>query len=116
MSPRTQPGGIPIPVVIEQKSPPVGSRAFVAVLSVILGVAVSTTAIIGFSGRYFFVDRAEYSQQELRAETQKGETMKILQRVETTLDQQASSLARLEKSFERLSEIVRGVELGRRRR
>jgi uncharacterized protein HemX len=115
MSPRTQPGGIPI--VIEQKSPPpVGSRTFVAILSVILGIVVSTTAIIGFSGRYFFVDRAEYAQQELKAEAQKGETMKILQRVETTLDQQASSLARMEKSFERLSDIVRGVELGRRRR
>jgi len=107
MSPRTLPGGI----TITRRQQPVGSRAFITILGTILGIVVSTTTLVGFTGKYFFVDRTEYNQKVLRDADERGETHKMLLRVETILAQQEAVLERQEKAFDRLSDLVRNIEL-----
>ena len=111
----TVPGGVPTlepemtptPVLVEEARPT--SRSFVAVLSTVLGIVLGTVGVLGFAGKYFFVDRAEYTQD-------RGASQAVLLRVEMTMQQQATILDRQEKAFDRLSETVRALELGRGRR
>ncbi len=116
---KTMPGGVPIqdpqytptPVLVEEIHPQSqGPRSLVTALSTVLGVLVATTVLLGFVGKYFFVDRAEYVED-------KSATQKVLLRVEMTMSQQASILDRQEKAFDRMAETVRSLELagGRRR-
>jgi hypothetical protein len=115
MSPprKTMPGGIPIqqqytptPVVLDSQVQPrqIGSRVFVAIISTVLGILVSTTAIVGFTGKYFYVDRAEYADKSVREAEDRGRLQNLLGRVEATLSQQTITLSRLEAT-------VREIEL-----
>jgi hypothetical protein len=115
MSPRkTMPGGIPIqssqytptPVLVEASSPQpaIGSRVFVMAISTLLGIVVATTTIVGFTGRYFYVDRSEYSDKSVREAEDRGKLQNLLGRVEATLSQQTITLSRLEAT-------VREIEL-----
>lgn len=116
MTPRrpTIPGGIPTafpepshtptPVMLPEPGPrPASSRALVTILSTILGVLVSTIAITGFVGKYFYVDRSEYSEKTLRDADERGRLQGLLGRVETTLTQQ-------EKALDNLASAVRDLE------
>jgi hypothetical protein len=114
MSPRkTVPGGIPIqsqytptPVVMEIPEPHrlVGSRIFVAIISTILGILVATTTIVGFVGRYFYVDRAEYAEKAVSDARDEGKLLGVLGKFEATMAQQTIALSRLEAA-------VREIEL-----
>jgi len=91
--------------------PPAVSRNFVTGLSTFLGIVVATTLIVGFVGKYFYVDRAEYTQQSLRATEDRGNVQRILERVENTMAEQKSTLNRQEKAFERMADTVKSIEL-----
>ena len=127
MSRRTYPGGQPIvmppqqpeaqytpaPVLAESpdESPLVGSRTFIAVLSTILGIIVATSLVIGFTGKYFFVDRSEYAERALRESEDRGKLQVVLGKFETTMSQQTGTLDRQEKALDRMADTVRSIEL-----
>jgi hypothetical protein len=116
MSPRTgtRPGGVEItPTPVMMESPPlVGSRSFITILSTILGIVVATGLIVGFVGKYFYVDHTEYAAKNLRDTEDRGNVQKILVKVETSMAQQANTLDRQEKAFDRMAETVRAIEIG----
>lgn len=123
MSPRrlTVPGGVPTysptptPVMGEDVPPPaVGSRSFVTIVSTILGIVLATTAVLGVIGKYFYVDRGEYTQKILQDAVDRGNVQKVLVKFESSMAQQAATLERQEKAFDRMSETVRALELRRR--
>lgn len=107
----THPMGLeitPPPVMMEQ---PAVSRNFVTLLSTFLGIVVATTLIVGFVGKYFYVDRTEYTQQSLRIAEDRGNVQRIFERVENTMTEQKSTLNRQEKAFDRMAETVKSIEL-----
>ena len=85
------------------------SPTFVVALSVVLGVVIAAGTILGVVGNAFYVSRGEYTQKILN-EAQETTTIKYtLDRVEKTLNSQ-------EKAFEKLSEVVRTIEMGAARK
>lgn len=125
MPPRrpTVPGGVPTysptptPVMGEDvPTPAMGSRSFVTILSTILGIVLATSAVLGVVGKYFYVDRGEYTQKILQDADERANVQKVLVRFESTMAQQSTTLERQEKAFDRMAETVRALELGRGRR
>lgn len=119
---RTHPGGIPTtasdeqytptPVLVREPAQPVvGSRTFVAIVSTILGIIVSVTTIQAFTGKYFFVDRTEYSEKSLRESEERGKLQGLLGKIEATLSQQTTALSRAESKIDDLSESLRKLEI-----
>jgi hypothetical protein len=120
---RTYPGGIPTTTSDDQQYTPtpvlvdtsdrqtIGSRTFVAMLSTILGILVSTTVIIGFTGKYFYVDRAEYTTTSLKEADDRGKLQGSLNRLDLALVQQITILERQERKIDELSDTVRKLEL-----
>ena len=127
---RTYPGGIPTTTSDDQQYTPtpvlvdasdrqtIGSRTFVAMLSTILGILVSTTVIIGFTGKYFYVDRAEYTATSLKESDDRGKLQGSINRLDFTLVQQITILERQEKKIDELTETIQKlkIELALRRR
>jgi hypothetical protein len=93
-----------------------GSRSFVTILSTILGIVLATSAVLGVVGKYFYVDRGEYTQKILQDADERANVQKVLVRFESTMAQQSTTLERQEKAFDRMAETVRALELGRGRR
>ena len=119
---RTHPGGIPInpsddmqytptPVLTKESSPAIGSRPFVAIISTIVGIISAVTVVVGFTGKYFFVDRSEYNETALRQSEDRGKLQGSLSRIDLTLLQQTTVLERQEKKIDNLSDTVRNLEL-----
>ena len=98
-------------LVREPARPVVGSRTFVAIVSTILGIIVSVTTIQAFTGKYFFVDRTEYSEKSLRESEERGKTQGLLGKIEAVLSQQTTALNRAESKIDDLSESLRKLEL-----
>jgi hypothetical protein len=117
---KTAPGGIPLqdyqqytppPVALDANTPTWGSRVSIAAISTALAVLVSTIAIVGFVGKYFYVDRTEYSEKALRESEERGQLRGVMGRVDATLVQMKDLIDRQEKAIDRMSETVKSLEL-----
>jgi hypothetical protein len=75
------------------------STGFIVSLSVILGIILAASAIIGGLGKAFFVSRDEYNKQELVYTDDKSTIRQTLSRFETVLEKQGQALDRLVDSI-----------------
>jgi hypothetical protein len=90
-----EPMNMQSPSQSEKKWP---STGFIVSLSVILGIIIAGSAIIGGLGKAFFVSRDEYTRQELVYTDDKSTIRQTLSRFETVMEKQGQALDHLVES------------------
>lgn len=103
IEPMPSPPPIPQP---EKKSPSIG---FITALSVILGIILTASAIIGGLGRAFFVTRDEYAKQEMVYTSEKTDLQKTLTKLESAVSVQSMTLEKQDVTLQRLVDKVQTV-------
>ena len=86
-----------------------GSTGFVAALSVILGIILAASVIIGGLGKAFFVTRDEYTKKETDYTTDKSDLQRSLTRLEGAVSVQSITLEKQDQSLQRLIDKVQTI-------
>lgn len=94
------------------------STGFIAALSVILGIILTASAIIGGLGRAFFVTRDEYTKQETVYTNEKSELQRSLTRLEGAVSVQSTTLEKQDQTLQKLLDKIQTIreEMARRGR
>jgi len=105
--PNTLPEGItPQPYLdLPRPEPQRASSSFLMVLSILLGVIIGVGTVVGVLGKAFFVDRAEYVQQNLRRAEERVEVSEALKRIDAVLGRQEAALNKLSGAVEEIRTI-----------
>jgi uncharacterized protein HemX len=94
------------PPPTEKKVP---STGFIAALSVILGVIIAASVIIGGLGRAFFVTRDEFTHQEATYTNEKSELQTLLAKLEGAVAVQSTTLEKQDATLQRLVDKVQTI-------
>ena len=86
-----------------------GSIGFIAALSIILGIILASSAIIGGLGKAFFVDRDEYNKKETAYTMDKADLQRSLTRLEGAVSVQSITLEKQDQSLQRLIDKVQTI-------
>jgi hypothetical protein len=85
------------------------SKGFIAAISVILGIILAASAIIGGLGRAFFVSRDEFTKQETVHTTERSDLQKSLTKLEGAVSNQGVTLEKQDVSLQRLLDKVQTI-------
>lgn len=104
----------PMPTAAPSGSPPpekklIGSTGFVAALSVILGIILAVSTIIGGLGKAFFVTRDEFTKQEAAHTDEKSELQRSLTKLEGAVSAQGITLEKQEQTLQRLIDKIQTI-------
>jgi uncharacterized protein HemX len=100
----TQPPSPPPPA--EKKF---GSTGFIAALSVILGIILTSAVLIGGLGKAFFVTRDEYTKQETANSNQNSDLQRSLAKLEGAVSVQSTTLEKQDGTLQRLIDKIQTV-------
>lgn len=110
--PNTWPEGITPPpqlLVATEPQRTVGSRSFLIVLSTILGIILTTGAVLGVVGKAFYVEREEYTQKNIQNTQDRVVFTEGLKSITSRLD-------RLDATIDRLAVVVQDLKIESARR
>jgi uncharacterized protein HemX len=104
----------PIPTQPTSPPPPaekklIGSTGFIAALSVILGIILTSAILIGGLGKAFFVTRDEYTKQETSHSTQNSDLQRSLTKLEGAVSGQSTALEKQDATLQRLIDKIQTV-------
>ena len=86
-----------------------GSTGFIAALSVILGIILTSAVLIGGLGKAFFVTRDEYTKQEMVYSTQNSGLQGSLTRLEGAVSVQSNTLEKQDATLQRLIDKIQTI-------
>lgn len=90
----------PAPVLMEPQRPQSEwSRSASTGIAMVLGIVLSTAAVVGGLGRAFYVERPEYTQKVLQDTRREGEVQKTLEQMSATLARQEAALAKMSETL-----------------
>jgi hypothetical protein len=91
----------PAPMMMEPPRPPSEwSKSVTTGIAMVLGIILSTAAVVGGLGRAFYVERPEYTQKVLQDTRREGEVQKTLDQMSATLARQETALAKMSLTLE----------------
>ena len=86
-----------------------GSTGFIAALSVILGIILTSAVLIGGLGKAFFVTRDEYTKQEIAHSTQNSDLQQSLTKLAGAVSSQSTALEKQDATLQRLIDKIQTV-------
>jgi hypothetical protein len=86
-----------------------GSTGFIAALSVILGIILTSAVLIGGLGKAFFVTRDEYTKQETVYSSQNSDLQRSLTRLEGAVSVQSNTLEKQDATLQRLIDKIQTI-------
>lgn len=91
----------PAPVLMGEppRPPSEWSRSASTGIAMVLGIVLSTAAVVGGLGRAFYVERPEYTQKVLQDTRREGEVQKTLEQMSATLARQEAALAKMSETL-----------------
>jgi len=112
----TNPEGVmltPAPVLVGEppRHPSEWSKSAVVGIAMVLGIILSTAAVVGGLGRAFYVERPEYTEKVLQDTKREGEVQKTLDQVSATLTRQETALARITETLETTRDAMRALQV-----
>jgi hypothetical protein len=113
----TMPEGMtPPPMMMETRSVEhsIGSSSFLAIITVILGIVISTGTILGVVGKAFYVERSEYNLATVSGSIDKTKAEENLKQVKDTLTRQEIMLQKLTDDVALIKQDLAAMRRGRR--
>lgn len=102
LTPQTFDVSRPILVDPPREPPREAGSKLLTLVSIVLGVAISTGTVVGVLGKAFFVDRDEYNKMILRDAEDRVSFNEALKRVDSALARQEEALNKLSAAVESL--------------
>jgi uncharacterized protein HemX len=104
----------PLPTQPASPPPPAGekkfgSTGFIAALSVILGIILTSAVLIGGLGKAFFITRDEYTKQETSHSNQNSDLQRSLAKLEGAVSGQSTTLEKQDATLQRLIDKIQTV-------
>jgi hypothetical protein len=92
------------------------STPFVLTVSILLGIAVAISGLMGGLGKAFYVTREEYNVQNVQDAKDKTAILQILDRFSKTLDRQDRTLEVQSNAFQKVVDSVQEIKVEMARR